>query len=309
MIPPSPPYQGEPALHSGSPSVGDWRGLGGSDLCNLTENWYQFTPDSQTVVIQTRGDKNESFIEIWRTNGDYLTTFQNLGNINHFSIQDCTITLSQTTRVCTDKNTLVVRKTDHTLIVVKIDGKTRKTIKGKGDFITNVRAIPNSDKIAITDGDDTVNLWQIIDKQGKKTKLLKTFQGHNNQVNRVSISPDGKLIASASDDNTVKLWQTNGTVINTFEEHGNGVTSVTFSPDGKMLASGSKDNSVIIRSLDSKEVKPLAEPKILKNDEPITSVSFSPDSKMIAGAGETKVNLWDIDGNVLTTFQRLGVEM
>ncbi|NEU75252.1 hypothetical protein PI95_022495 [Hassallia byssoidea VB512170] len=173
-----------------------------------------------------------------------------------------------------------------------------KTLRGHKNIISSVSISPDGSKIASASYDNTVKIWQ------RDGQIMTNFTEHKQNVNSVSFNHNGTLVASGSDDKTVKVWQpTTGKVIKEFKEHGNGVTGVSFSPDGKLIASASKDSSVKLWSLDSQDNKSL---NTFNVEEPVSSVSFSPDGKIIAAAGSKKIKLFNIEGSLLATYERLG---
>ncbi|MDJ0796280.1 MAG: tetratricopeptide repeat protein [Calothrix sp. MO_167.B12] len=303
----------------------------------------KFSPDGQTLVIKV----DRETVEIWRMDGTFLKALRGFGNdkINYFDFKEH-LSFSS------DSKTIAIRtgKNEVQLWGINTKGNTKvsllKTIKGKDDWVVEIKSIPNSDKIAIIGGNHTVKLWQLPPEPGKKAQLLETLRDHKNFVNSVSISPNGEMIASASDDNTVKLWQRDGKLIKNFTGHKDKVNSVIFSPDSQLIASASDDKTVKIWKPDGGEIKSFEDhgngvtsvsfspngkmivsgsrdktirlwslkgkdSKPLKSfdneeDEDITSVSFSPDGKMIASADFRRVRLWSIDGTLLTTYEDFG---
>ncbi|KAB8335546.1 hypothetical protein SD80_004360 [Scytonema tolypothrichoides VB-61278] len=305
---------------------------------------FAFSPDGKTLAIPT----NEDTVELWRIDGTFLKILPRVQNkeIERFSNFD----IEQHISFSSDSQTLATRTGENKVQVWKIDGNAStkasspKIIQARGDWVGQVKFIPNTDKVAIVGGDDTVKLWQLAHQPGKEPQLLKTFQGHSNLVTSVSISPNGETIASASNDKTVKLWRRDGKLLNTFTGHTDKVNSISFSPDGQLLASASDDKTVKVWRPDGTVIKTFKEHgngvttvsfspngdtiasasydntvKIwslngkesksittLNSDEPVTSVSFSPNRKLIASASATKVKLWSIDSKLLTTFERFG---
>ncbi|MBN4005144.1 hypothetical protein [Nostoc sp. LPT] len=310
-------------------------------------NWYpkiSFSPDGQILAIQT----NERTLEIWRTDGTFLKIFRSLSNpeVERFS----GFSIEQHISFSSDSQTIAIRTGENAVQFWKLDDKAStklsllNTIKGKGNWVGQVKYVSNNQTIAIVGGNDTVKLWQLPREPNKEAQLLKTLLGHSNEVTSVSISPNGQLIASASKDKTVKLWQHDGKLLNTFKGHTKQVNDVSFSRDGKLIASVSDDKTVLLWRPDGEIIKTFNEHgnavtsvsfspngeiiasasedntvklwsvngkeskslTTLTSDEPVTSVSFNPDGKIIASASAQKVKLWSLDGSLLTTFERFG---
>ncbi|MEH2305001.1 nSTAND1 domain-containing NTPase [Nostoc sp.] len=240
---------------------------------------FSFSPNGQMLIS---GDAN-GLLKIWSRDGKNLQTFKaHDKGINSVSFSP-------------DNQKIASGSDDKTVKLWSINGKEISTFKGNQGSVTSISFSPDGKLIASASQDNTVKIWQL------DGSLLETFNGHSKSVNSVTFSPDGKLIASASDDKTVKLWQLNGTIIKTFDRYRNGVNSVSFSPNGKMIAFGSQGKTgTIISLLDStRAVK-------VYDAESINSISFSPDSQIIASASKKTVKLWNIDGTLLTNFQRFG---
>jgi WD40 repeat protein len=310
-------------------------------------NYYyavSFSPDGKTLAIRT----NKDTVELWRTDGTFLKIFQGLsdGEIERFG----SFSINHHMIFSLDSQTLAMRTGENTVQFWGIDGKAStqvplQIIKGRGNWIDQVRSIPNREIVAIVGGDDTVKFWQLPHEVGEEFQLLKTFQGHSNLVTSVSISPDGKMIASASKDKTVKLWRRrDGTLFKNFTEHKDKVNSVTFSPDSQLIASTSDDKTVKIWRPDGTVIKSFEEHgnavtsvsfspnakriasvskdntvkiwsvngkerksiKTIPTDEQVLGVSFHPDSQWIALAGEKTVKLWSIDSTSPITLERFG---
>ncbi|MDM9585156.1 hypothetical protein [Nostoc sp. GT001] len=239
---------------------------------------FSFSPNGKMLIS---GDAN-GLLKIWSRDGKNLQTFKaHDKRINSVSFSP-------------DNQKIASGSDDKTVKLWSIHGKEISTFKGHQGSVNSISFSPDGKRIASASQDKTVKIWQL------DGSLLETFKGHSKSVNSVTFSPDGKLIASASDDKTVKLWQLNGTIIKNFDQYGSGVNSVSFSPNGKMIASGSKNNTVIIWSLDG------TRPVRVYDADSVNSISFSPDSQVIASASNKTVKLWNIDGTLLTNFQRFG---
>ncbi|MBD2437711.1 eIF2A-related protein [Nostoc sp. FACHB-110] len=312
---------------------------------NLSENSdsaFRFSPDSKILAIRTGLDT----IELWHTDGTFLTTIQGIPNskTDRFGyFNDASFTMS----FSSDSQTLAISTSDNAVQFWKINGKkvtkilNLQSFKEPSNRVSDVIAIPNSNKIAIIGGNDTTKLWRISSNSVNKIHLLKSLPGHKNSITSVRISPNGDMIAAASEDKTVKIWGIKGNLIKNFTEHKDKVNSISFSLDNKLIASASDDKTVKVWQLNGQVIKSFEEhgngvtnvnfspdgkliasaskdntvkiwsldqEKVtpLNNYDTVTSISFSPDGKMIASADPKTVKIWSIEGTLLSTYERFG---
>lgn len=204
-------------------------------------------------------------------------------------------------------------------------------LKCKG-WVEDVCFSPNGDRIASTDKDGLVRIWDtktgtctIILKCGTKhindvcfspdgrlvasgdewskiVKIWNSFTGqcvqtikteHRKNLHDLCFSPDGKYLVSASDDKTLKLWDVNnGSLVKTFKGHKAGVFCVAFSPNGRHIASGSWDHTIKLWNVKTGEVA-----RTFKgHSSTIESLAFSADGNHIASCewfGD-KVIIWNV---------------
>jgi WD40 repeat protein len=141
-----------------------------NERSDLTEsNYYysvfMFSPDSQILAIRT--DKNT--VELWRIDGTFLKTIQGLSDgeierLRHPVYYD-SANLKLPMSFSSDSQTFAIRTEKNALDLWGIDGKVsskrlpQKMIKGRGNWVGEVRSIPNSEILAVVGGNDTVKLW------------------------------------------------------------------------------------------------------------------------------------------------------
>jgi WD40 repeat protein/tetratricopeptide (TPR) repeat protein len=165
---------------------------------------------------------------------------------------------------------------------------------------------PDNKMIATTDNSESVKIWT------RNGILLKTITTKGYFSGKISFSPDSKMFISCvrggnfrpdrryQEFYLVQIWSIDGTLLRTFEGHEKYVTSAKYSPDGQMIASGSADNTLRLWTIDGEEIK------TIQHDGVIQDICFSPDGKTIVTGGETRkgvVALWDIEGNLIKTFE------
>lgn len=178
-----------------------------------------------------------------------------------------------------------------------------QTDKGHSNWVTDVSFSPDRTNLVTASRDGTVKIWN---QNGVLQKtIFVSNNSEENQVWGVSFSPDGSTIAAAYEDTTVKLFNLDGSLQQTLEVEGHSdrVRSVSFSSDGKLIVSGSDDNTAIIWQ--RQNGKFLKHKRLEGHQGHVNRVKFSRDSKLIATVSDgdnENVKLWDIDGNLLTTF-------
>lgn len=145
---------------------------------------------------------------------------------------------------------------------------------------------PDSKRIASTNWDPTVQVWNAFD--GSATYV---YSGHIEGVISTAWSPDGKRIASAGADQTVQVWNaTDGSNPYVYKGHSNNVNAVAWSPDGKRIASASQDKTVQIWNATDG-----SSPFVYKgHTDQVAGVTWSPDGKRIASASwDGTVQVWN----------------
>ncbi|MBD3884229.1 hypothetical protein IFO70_21030 [Phormidium tenue FACHB-886] len=194
--------------------------------------------------------------------------------------------------------------------------------------ILSVAFSPDGQRLATSDADGEIQLWNVADGQplftcrehhhwvwsiafspdsqtlisGSEDRTIKLWQvntghcfrelqGHTHWVWAIGFSPDGQLIASASEDQTVKLWNPNtGECLQTLYGHTGGVCCLAFSSTHSLLASGSVDQTIRLWNVETEACV-----QILKgHTDRVRSVAFHPNGKLLATAGDDQtIRLWD----------------
>ncbi len=76
----------------------------------------------------------------------------------------------------------------------------------KGDsFLKTIQFSPDSQKIALSTWDDSLNLWSITLWTPEGTQLA-TLVRHQGEIRNIDFSPDGKQLVSGSFDKTINIW-------------------------------------------------------------------------------------------------------
>jgi WD40 repeat protein len=195
-----------------------------------------------------------------------------------------------------DSNTLISSAGDGVRIWDLTTGKQRSRSPFDGllfwlvmhaDTVTGMAFSSDGKRIALSNIDGTVLIWDLDAPLGKSPVV---FKGHKGIVNSVAISHDGRQVASGGKDRTVRVWDVEtGGEIAKFEGHSKPVSSVAFLPSGDRLVSGSEDKTVRVWSIATgQQVRRFA-----GHLGRIQSVAVSPDGKLVAvGDWNGRVRLW-----------------
>ena len=180
------------------------------------------------------------------------------------------------------------------------DGAWRGLASGPKSSVTSLAFKPNSYVLASGDGDYTVRIWDVGDRD--KLRHVRTLRGHTSYVQSVAWSPDGRTLASASEDGTVRLWNpNNGINIAVLRGHTEAIWSVAWSPDGRILASGSNDHTVRLWDPDTHSTL-----RVLRgHTSRVMSLAFHPNGQTLASGGDN-IRLWNPNTGALKATLRTG---
>ncbi|MEH2311483.1 MAG: hypothetical protein V7K35_08790 [Nostoc sp.] len=181
------------------------------------------------------------------------------------------------------------------------DGTSNRTLPNE---LVNGSFSPNGQKIALVKNDNTIQLW------ASDGKAIATLKGHKDTISEISFSADGETLATRSKDKTINIWRWDGSLITTIKDN-SGIPdynyqdkhkSIGFSPNGKTLAIWNADNTVKFLRQDGKITRTIRSNKLM-------SVTFSPNGEMVAikkgdYGDNQEVELWQIDGTLLTTLKK-----
>ena len=98
------------------------------------------------------------------------------------------------------KNIAIVTK-DNTVLLISIDGKSFYTLSSEKAAINSIAFSPDGHLLAIGDGVNTVELWDLSSK-----KKIRTLSEHTDSIYMLVFSADGKRLVSGSEDYGIKVW-------------------------------------------------------------------------------------------------------
>lgn len=265
----------------------------------------------------------DRLVRLWDTNGDLLNTFE-----SH---------TDQVLSVCfsPDSKVLVSASADRSILLWYLndeaEGQYRKRKLGEHDSrIYGVSFHPDGHQIASVGEDGQIKIWLLL-PDGEFTST--TIANSDSKLFCVSFSPNGQMLAAAGDDRLVRIWDSNRELIHTFRGHGGAVQCVSFNQDSTQIATASDDETIRLWSTvtgaelqtfrghsgkvnsvkfcmgDTSLVSGGSDKtiRLWKIDELLAqrykSAVFSPCGKKVASVGsDLRVNLWDFQGNLLTSF-------
>jgi serine/threonine protein kinase len=161
--------------------------------------------------------------------------------------------------------------------------------RGHTEPVRSVAWSPDSQFIASTGGDNTVQVWQAAN--GKRVTVYDI-----SAVHAAAWSPNGRLIAFADGD-ALQGWDpfsSNSDPQFSYAVDPQGTWSVAWSPDGERIAVGSLNGVEILDAANGQSV--------FKHDSPyagVTTVTWSPDGRSIAW-GSSSYNteeVWEVATN------------
>jgi WD40 repeat protein len=208
-----------------------------------------------------------------------------------------------------------------------VDSRVLTTLStGGGSLMGNVTVSRNGRRMATSDGNGTVRVWE---QSGGPWRTLMVLPGYvaalsadgrhlagsssnavhvydlddggdpvvlpvdrDDHVMALEFSPDGRVLAGSVIDG-VRLWDPSGQRDPVLLD-GGGAFDVTFSPDGRYLAGPDADNNIWIRDLTGQQ------PPVVLRTQPVVEpmmLSFSQDGHRLAAAyRDGSVRIWDPRG-------------
>jgi len=262
------------------------------------------SPDGQLIATEDDRDigKRWKTVKLWKQDGSLLKTFKVSVDL-------------QNLRFSPDGQTFLTITDDNTAKLWKRDGSLLKTLTAhcsnfyfKHDscgkvYRHDISFSPNRQTIAISNHDQTANLWRW------DGSLALTLKG----VDSVSFSLDGQTIATTNFDFTqgseifLKLWKPDGTFISSHSFKPELAFSLNSSfPDSTFILSPDKQTIAIVgttlkfQKLDGTPVKDLP---LINSAEGENRFGLSPDGQIIATVTEDgSVKLWNWNAELQSTL-------
>ena len=121
-------------------------------------------------------------------------------------------------------------------------GNTICAYRNHSHIVSDVAWSPDSNRIASSSYDQTVQIWDATTGH-----TLLTCLGHSAPVRVIVWSPDGTRLASASDDKTIVIWEAaTGRKLLVYRGHSELVYTLLWSPDNMHIASSGYDKTIQI---------------------------------------------------------------
>ena len=234
-----------------------------------------------------------------------------------------------------DGKTIATGSTDNTIKIWTISGEEINTITGHQNSILDIAYSPDGKYILTGSSDNSAKLWSLSGEE------INSYKSNGSPIHTVDISPNGQFLLTATSDSEggVKIWEINGKELITINQKENPVESACFSPNGETILVGLMFDSVKIFSFLGEEILSIetigkmptsvdfsssGEYIVIgfeysgisvfdkngtgifsfKDYRSILIARFLPDqNKFIIGTNYCTAEIWDIDGNLVSSFK------
>lgn len=233
-----------------------------------------FSPDGAHVAMGERRGR----VSVWRTDDGQRTL--------EFTPTGTPVAMA----FSTDGQRLAVGTTSGSAAIWSVDnGSQLVALPEHHTDVVSVAFAPARGQLATGDRMGVMRIWT------GEGELVSESPGPEDALTALSFSPDGSLIAGGSYNGSLSMWHASGEQVGErvrAQPTGAPILALAFAPDGRRLASAGIGKTVRIWSLDTGEQ--LGE--LVVDDPTVSRLAFSPDGTRIVTGGDTKVQLWQLDG-------------
>ncbi len=165
-----------------------------------------------------------------------------------------------------------------------------RTLRGHDGSVRDVKFSPDGSWLASVGLDRQINLWDLT----RTSDEFDEFAGPRQRMLDVLITPNGKSVVTACRDGHIRLWDINSrTLLRNEKISTNELLTLALSPDGRLIAVSAFESVPVLRVVDTKSWKVVAELRGHKTY--VKAMDFSPDSRQLAsGSLDGKLFVWDI---------------
>jgi|GEM_PF-6036907 len=127
---------------------------------------------------------------------------------------------------------------------------------------------------------------------------LKEFTAHEDSITGLSVNTNDCIFVSSSKDKYLKIWRNNGSLLKEIIFEKAFPASHNFSHSGNYFCIGLNNGEILIYNNNFYLLK-----RYKGHEDEVTNVLFLTDNKIVTASRDGFVKIWDIQGQLINSFQ------